>query len=250
MKANCNQRSRLYLSIFFLIWAPPATAAPATNSIPLSEPIAAKSIFGTSAALLQRCHDKVHSGLLVVLHGRGGHSQLETLASQFKDLACKKNLALVVPAASSANQNWPFERAGGDKQDLFLIDLIEKKIPAKVKLKKNRLTVFVGISAGATFLMGDFYPRHAQLYNGAAIALCGGSWPTDRRRLGVKENFVKFPLAIRISKRDFLFRQSEAGIKAYEERGVPVFKKITDEAGHCAFSLENAAAEALSQLKI
>lgn len=241
---------RIYLALQSALAVLVPQIATATGSADHPQSITIKHAFGQSHVQVRRCHNDAHAGLLVVLHGRGGHAaaQLSTMATQFKAVACKRNLALVVPEAASANRNWPFERAGGDKQDQFLNELLEKKIPTLVKIKKPHTTFFVGISAGATFLMGDFYPRHAQRYSGAAIALCGGSWPTDTRQLTELGKFKKMPLAIRISEKDFLFRQARAGIVAYEKARIPVYKRITSESGHCAFSMDEATEEALSQI--
>lgn len=245
------QRLKVFLQLGCVLVAASASHAFANANTKdvLSGTYTASSPYGNTSFHLEQCHHKTHSGLMVVLHGRGGHTQLDKLAQRFKTIACSRNLAVVVPAASSSNQNWPFEREGGDKQDLFLIEILKNEIQKKTKITEPSDTVFIGISAGATFLMGDFYPRHANLYRGAAIALCGGSWPTDKSKLKEKENFKKFPLTLRISKKDFLYKQSEAGIRTYEAHGIPVIKKITHEQGHCNFPLETAAEELLNELK-
>ncbi len=234
--------------VYSVFWPNHAWPKASQTESALSATSSAKNQFGTSTFHVEGCHRTEHSGVLVVLHGKGGQTQLSSLAKRFKLLACSRNLAVIAPAASSVNQNWPFERAGGDKQDMFLNELLKNELPQRIKLKKNFETHFVGISAGATFLMGDFYPRHAHRYVGSAIALCGGSWPTDQSKLKEKTNFNKLPLAIRISSKDFLFQQSEAGIRAYKAEGIPILQRITHEQGHCNFSLTEATNELLTEL--
>lgn len=175
-------------------------------------------------------------GVVVVLHGRGGHASTSDLARMFLNFACSKRLAVAAPAAPTKNQNWPFEKIQGEKQDLLLLELIKNILPRELGIKKELKTYLVGVSAGATFLMGDFYPRHGAQLKGFAAALCGGSAPTAAQISGLKQLEKTFPLFLQISRKDFLFQQTEQGLKKYAEMGLPLRARITDEPGHCAFN--------------
>jgi hypothetical protein len=197
----------------------------------------------TSKSALGRCaaHQKFKpEGIVVLLHGRGGHTAIEKLVNAFPKFACRRNFAVVAPAAPTANKNWPFEKKQGEKQDLFLLELLQKNLRQTFSMNEKTPIHLVGISAGATFLMGDFYPRHGFKLNGLAAALCGGSWPTQSEINGFKDIEKHFPLFVQISKQDFLFRQTEAGLKRYTDLGLPLRAKITEETGHCAFDFEES----------
>ena len=203
--------------------------------------IAAAGLISKTA--LGRCAANSKSkpeGILVLLHGRGGHTAIEKLVNAFPKFACRRNFAVVAPAAPTANKNWPFEQKRGEKQDLFLLELIQKNLPQTFSINENTPIHLVGISAGATFLMGDFYPRHGFKLKGLAAALCGGSWPTQSEINGFKDIEKHFPLFVQISKQDFLFKQTEAGLKRYMDLGLPLRAKITEEPGHCAFDFEQS----------
>ena len=201
----------------------------------------------TSELALAHCNLKKGTqleGVVVVLHGRGGHESISDLAQKFALFACQRGFAVAAPAAPTKNKNWPFEKLEGEKQDHFLLALIKQILPQELRSKKKELKIYlVGISAGATFLMGDFYPRHGAQLKGFAAALCGGSQPTAARLSGLQSLEKSFPLFIQISSKDFLFQQAEQGLKKYADMGLPLRAKITDEPGHCAFdfveSLEN-----------
>ena len=197
----------------------------------------------TSKTALGRCAANSKSkpeGIVVLLHGSVGHTAIEKLVSSFSKFACRRNFAVVATAAPTVNKNWPFEQKQGEKQDLFLLELLQKNLPQTFSLSEKTPIYLVGISAGATFLMGDFYPRHGFKLNGLAAALCGGSWPTHFEINGFKDIEKRFPLFVQISKQDFLFRQTEAGLKRYMDLGLPLRAKITEEPGHCAFDFEES----------
>lgn len=196
-----------------------------------------------SQTALGRCAANSKSkpeGIVVLLHGRGGHTAIEKLVNEFPKFACRRNFAVVAPAAPTANKNWPFEQKQGEKQDLFLLELLQKNLPQTFSMNEKTPIYLVGISAGATFLMGDFYPRHGFKLKGLAAALCGGSWPTQSEIKGFKNIEQHFPLFVQISKQDFLFKQTEAGLKRYMDLGLPLRAKITEEPGHCAFDFEES----------
>ncbi len=187
---------------------------------------------------------------MVVLHGRGGSTSVGSLLESFRPSLCKHNLKGIAPAAPTANANWPFETPSGEGQDQFLLDLIQKDARELLKLSPKKAVgsvLVVGVSAGATFLMGDFYPKHGHQLRGTAIALCGGSWPVNGVIQGVKTIEANFPLFVQIGKTDFLFDQVRAGLTKYSELGLPVRARFTDRSGHCAFDFNEAIDNVLAE---
>ncbi|MFZ9520522.1 MAG: hypothetical protein ACO3A4_08600 [Silvanigrellaceae bacterium] len=190
------------------------------------------------------------AGTMVVLHGSGGAAGIAGLAEMMSQSACNHRLRLAVPAAPTRNRNWPFESAIGERQDEYLLGLIKKDIPSAWKnslASDSPMLVIVGISAGATFLMGDFYPRHAHKLKGRALALCGGAWPSQDKIVGYKRLDAEFPLFVQIGKSDFLFEQVRAGLTKYAHMGLPLQASFTEAPGHCAFDF-NAAVDAVMKV--
>lgn len=96
------------------------------------------------------------------------------------------------------------------------------------------------MSAGATFLKGDFYPRHGSKFRGLASAFCGGSCPTQDFIAESSKIDKSFPLFVQISRKDFLFEQVEAGLIKYDQLGLPLRTFLINEDGHCSFDFEKA----------
>jgi predicted esterase len=191
-------------------------------------------------------------GILVVLHGRGGANGVSGLIETFRPSVCRHNLVAVAPSAPTSNRNWPFETSNGEGQDQFLLNFIRKEVRQLLRLSasEDSLPIYlVGISAGATFLMGDFYPQHGHKLRGRAIALCGGSWPVNGKINGIKSIESAFPLYVQIGKSDFLFGQVKAGLTKYSELGLPLRARFTEAAGHCAFDFNEALDLVLSEQK-
>jgi hypothetical protein len=215
-----------------------------------------KSGFSESDVVLSECQEaktvgrnpvRKWNGTMVVLHGSGGAASIKEVAQMLSVSACKHRLRLAIPAAPTRNRNWPFETAAGERQDEYLLELIKKDLPAAWQSPSSEAlsNIFlVGISAGATFLMGDFYPRHAHLFKGRALALCGGSWPGQEKIVGFNKLDKDFPLFVQIGKSDFLFEQVRAGLTKYAQMGLPLQASFTDAPGHCAFDF-NAAVDAV-----
>lgn len=184
--------------------------------------------------------------VLVVLHGKGGADSLTSLAARFRPSACKHQFLIVAPAAPTQQKNWPFELVKGEGQDVFLNDLLQNRVPKELRKRSAPVELpllLVGISAGATFLMGDFYPRHAYKFRGKALALCGGSWPTTDVIPFKEKLSQQFPLYVKISQDDFLFDQVRAGLKQYAKLGIPPLASITQDRGHCGFDFNAAIDE-------
>jgi hypothetical protein len=239
------------LAVRFVGLAGPAGTDPLLTSLSVSF---RKSGFPETQANFAQCADAGAGSALknksasaratmVVLHGSGGAGNLQSLLESVSLSACRNQFRMAALAAPNKKRNWPFESATGEGQDKFLLEFLREDLPAHFNLsraQKREPLMLVGVSAGATFLMGDFYPRHASQFKGLALALCGGAWPNYPRIVGVKTLDVRFPLFVQIGKSDFLLEQVKAGLTRYAEMGLPVRASFTDAAGHCAFDFNQA----------
>ncbi|MBM3381683.1 MAG: hypothetical protein FJY29_04500 [Betaproteobacteria bacterium] len=235
---NKNNYIKLFLCVFLSL-PTQATAQPRG----LVREVMVSAAQQSSTLAVARCaqqNPQKLAGVVVALHGRGGHASTADLAQMFLKFACPRSFAVVAPRAPTKNHNWPFEKMEGEKQDLFLIELIKKTIPKELESKEELKIYLVGVSAGATFLMGDFYPRHGAQLKGVAAALCGGSAPTTAKIQGLSTLEKNFPLFIQMSRKDFLFQQTEQGLKKYAEMGLPLRARLTEEPGHCAFDFADS----------
>lgn len=252
---------RLTVFIFCLIFSVAGLAAPAgTDPIQNSHSVSLKKPgFPETQALFAQCRNSgavsdggdkpaVARATMLVLHGSGGAGNLHGLLDSVSKSACRHQFRMAALAAPNKKRNWPFESAAGEGQDRFLLEFLREDLPAHYKLSRSQRReplMLVGISAGATFLMGDFYPRHANQFKGVALALCGGAWPNHPQIVGVKSLDARFPLFVQIGKSDFLFEQVKAGLSRYAEMGLPVRASFTDAAGHCAFDFNQAIEEVI-----
>ena len=99
--------------------------------------------------------------------------------------------------------------------------------------------VFVGFSAGSTFLSGDYLPEKATEYKGGAVMLCGGgppvtpsSWQVTMLEKGFDESFK---LYYYIAEDDFLYRQTMEGIYFWKMRRASPILVAPKSGGHCGF---------------
>lgn len=259
-----NLKSQCYLHLGMLalvLQTKPTTGLADVNaSLEVKKNVVKIAGFEKSEILYATCRGKTPQprtvepkpkGSLVLLHGRGGAQNLETLVESVRVAACKLQLHVVAPAAPTRDKNWPFETTAGEGQDKYLLKLLRHEIPVHFGLthaKAKLPLLLVGISAGATFLMGDFYPRHAHNFHGVAIALCGGSWPNAIRIEKSKTLDKNFPLFVQIGKSDFLIEQVHKGLGKYADMGLPVRARFMDAPGHCAFDFNDAILETMKSL--
>lgn len=263
LKPGFLAAQKAFLVVIFLFVSLPAAPSSAAGFLIKKTHVIKKKGFSESQLLLATCashgsssrvkqRESQSHGTMFVLHGSGGANSLEQLLESVRSSACQHGYRLALPAAPTQNKNWPFETANGEGQDRFLLELIQKDLPSLFKLTRIEVQqpiFLLGVSAGATFLMGDFYPRHGHQLRGHALALCGGSWPSQDKIEGVKSVESRFPLFVQIGKGDFLFRQVQAGLSKYAEMGLPLRASFTDEPGHCAFDFNRAIEEVLSSPK-
>lgn len=187
-------------------------------------------------------------GLLVFFHGSGA---TQSYATNFDALdAVGKKLGLLAMAVQAPNgwDTWANHARGPSNQhDRYVKNLLDKVFPTIPDLNKDKI-LFVGISAGATFLSGDFLPRFISRYRGGAVLLCGGGGPlsADRSLMSPLQNPRALPLAYYIQQADFLYRQTVQGIAYWKSRKAEVSADTPAGGSHCGFDV-NAQLERLGR---
>jgi hypothetical protein len=125
----------------------------------------------------------------------------------------------------------------------LLSEALKNKFP---HLAKGRY-VFVGLSAGSTFLSGDFLPDYIQDYpGGSAVLLCGGGPPLTAS--ASKPVTGDFKMEVVITVEDFLYNQTLDAVRYWRNRRVPVNLNRLQKGGHCAFDIEQELKAALQRL--
>lgn len=173
--------------------------------------------------------DKAY-GLTIHLHGDGG-GDYQWLFEPNVAIGKKHDLIGIVVMAPNAAKRWYND---GEKNAVFLSELIEKELFAKYNVDPERV-YFSGVSGGSQFLTGQFLPLFGGRYNSGAVLLCGGpaSW---LKSFDASESFVKrFKLAWYTHAGDFLADQVEAGIEFYKDKGFQVDAEILPGGKHCEF---------------
>lgn len=180
-------------------------------------------------------------GLLVYFHGSGATNTYASNFSSLDDVARKLGLLAMAVQAPNGSDTWANAATGKSNQhDLYVRNLLDKVFPTLQGLDKNKI-LFVGISAGSTFLSGDFLPRFLTRYKGGAVLLCGGGGPVVMeeslfKRLSAKEASA-MPLSYYIQKADFLYGQTMQGIFYWRQRQAKVAYETPEGGSHCGFDL-------------
>ncbi len=178
-------------------------------------------------------------GLMIYFHGSGS---TQTYAAGFDGLdqvAQKLGLLAMAVQAPNGHDTWANHATGPSNQhDQYVKNLLDKVFPSITGLDKNKI-LFVGISAGSTFLSGDFLPRFITRYKGGAVLLCGGGGPisldNDLFTPVSKSDAKGFPLAVFIQQADFLYRQTLQGVTYWKSRKAEVAFENPAGGSHCGF---------------
>ncbi len=178
-------------------------------------------------------------GLLVFFHGSGATQNYAANFETLDQVAQGLGLLAMAVQAPNAHDTWANHAKGPSNQhDIYVKNLLDKVFPTIPGLDKNRI-LFVGISAGSTFLSGDFLPRFISRYQGGAVLLCGGGGPvtTDRSLYSpLSQSEAKaFPLAFYIQQADFLNRQTVEGAFYWKSRKADVSLENPAGGSHCGF---------------
>ena len=190
------------------------------------------------------------AGVMVFFHGSGAGSayaaQMELLAGAAKAY----NLAVVALEAPDHAVSWAADlpRIGALNTE-YVRDLLATTVFGPHPSWSSERTVFVGYSAGSTFLSGDFLPDAVEHFRGGAVLLCGGGMPLNSTKqntapLGarVRQHFKMYYV---IQTGDFLFNQATAGFNLWKSRGLKVAGESPAGGSHCGFDLGKALRDGL-----
>jgi predicted peptidase len=177
-------------------------------------------------------------GLHIHLHGDGGGGYRD-----FPNKDARYDLIGVTVKAPNTNLQWG--RAQGRAHALYVNELLQKELIKKYNVNLDRI-YFSGVSGGAYFLMGSFLPEFGQLYNSAALVLCGGEPP--RVAFADPKMLSKFRIHIEVTageRQDILGSvqstvtayknaMTSAGIAADQQAKIQTLN-IQGPGGHCEF---------------
>ena len=177
------------------------------------------------------------AGLMLFIHGSGGGDHYAATASVLAGVAREHNLILVAVQAPDHAVSWPNGNpAENNRHAQYLRSLIATRLASELKFDPARLYL-VGLSAGSTFLAGDFLAEIGKDYRGALVLLCGGASPFfGIDRLAENARAGRFKIYVRIDTSDFLYAQTMQSVDFFKKTGFTVVTDISSEGrGHCAF---------------
>ena len=190
------------------------------------------------------------AGVLVFFHGSGGGSAYAAQMELLARAAQAFNLAVVALEAPDRALSWAADlpRIGALHTE-YVRDLLATTVFGPHPSWSRERTVFVGYSAGSTFLAGDFLPDAVEHFRGGALLLCGGGMPLN----STKENTAPLSADVRqhfkmyyvIQTGDFLFNQATAGFNLWKSRGMKVAGESPAGGSHCGFDLGKALRDGL-----
>lgn len=180
-------------------------------------------------------------GLLIFFHGSGSTN---SYAAGFDGLdKVAQNLGLLAVAVQAPNgaDTWANRAEGPSNQhDQYVKNLLDKMLPTIPDVDKNRL-LFVGLSAGSTFLSGDFLPRFITRYKGGVVLLCGGGGPVSLDKALYaplsKSEAAAMPISLFVQQADFLHRQAMQGVAYWKARKASVNFETPPGGAHCGFDV-------------
>ena len=192
----------------------------------------------------------VKPGLLLFIHGSGATDSYAAPIAQLQEFGKTYDLLIVAVQAPDHATTWPNGNPAQDnRHTAYLKALIAEKLAPAHPFDPNRV-YFVGMSAGSTFLTGDFLPEAGPSFTGGMVLLCGGAapfFPLDKTRADQLRNQLK--LYYRIDSSDFLYGQATGAISYYSRLGVRTFTDITHKGGgHCGFDFATALKAALDKI--
>jgi len=189
--------------------------------------------------------------LLAYFHGAGGGPHYTSQLNELTRAATAYKMALILIQAPNGARSWAEPGPGSGLRHVdYVNSLLEEKVYNVYKELSRQRTVFVGWSAGSTFISGDFLPSQVGKYQGGAVLLCGGGPPVLPT---LPENSLPilpptksgFKIFYYILGGDFLARQTMEGVVYWRNRGLTVSGEHPRGAGHCAFDLDKTLEQGL-----
>ncbi|MCX6107421.1 MAG: hypothetical protein NTY08_16470 [Proteobacteria bacterium] len=189
--------------------------------------------------------------LLVYFHGAGGGPHYTSQLNELTRAAHVYKMALLMIQAPNGTRSWAEPGPGSELRHVdYVNSLLEEKVYSVHKELSRQRTVFVGWSAGSTFISGDFLPSQVGKYQGGAILLCGGGPPVlptlPENSLPISaQTKAGFRVFYYIHGGDFLARQTMEGVSYWRDRGLAVSGEHPRGTGHCAFDLSKTLDQGL-----
>lgn len=186
--------------------------------------------------MMEKTAANARQGVLVFFHGSGGTN---SYAANFEDLrTIAKEFKLLPIALQAPNGAITWAEKGPESGRVpYVRDFLKREVFDKYPSLDPKATIFVGFSAGSTFISGDFLPAYIQDYGGGAILLCGGAPPQFPRRVASPRG--QFKMFVAIQPTDFLFTQTMAGVQFWRGQELTVKTVQPPGSGHCAFSVND-----------
>ncbi|MBM4251576.1 MAG: alpha/beta fold hydrolase [Deltaproteobacteria bacterium] len=194
--------------------------------------------------------------LLVFFHGAGGGGSYDAFLPELKSAATGRNVAVMAVQAPNHSNSWADAFDGPSRRHAaYIADLLKRKVYSEHRQLSPKRTVFIGMSAGATFIGGDLLPDHIKDYQGGAILLCGGAPPRSMSDAAAFQKLSdatakSFKIYFSINVGDFLAEQAYAGSQYWEWRGLKMKIKDFPGNGHCAFDMKKAVEEGLDYIGV
>lgn len=191
---------------------------------------------------IDRQFSNSRSGALIYFHGSGATPRYASNFSELTKVARRFDLTPVALQAPDNAVTWAEKGPQSGRID-YANDLIKSEVFGKSPLIDIKKTIFVGVSAGATFVSGDFLPKYIEDYGGGAVLLCGGAPPIYPARVG--SSVKNFRMFAAIHPTDFLFSQTMAGVDFWRSFGLAIKTIQPAGSGHCGFDLWAAMADGI-----
>jgi poly(3-hydroxybutyrate) depolymerase len=231
------KHSRIFTAIFLLGFSFSALASEAEfTSVKLDRR-------GKYSLVLPSSPLTKNTRLLVYFHGAGAGPHYDSQMNELTRAADAYKMALLMIQAPNGTLSWAEPGPGSALRHVdYVNSLLEDKVYSVHQELSRQRTVFVGWSAGSTFISGDFLPSKVNKYQGGAILLCGGGPPVlptlPENSLPISaQTKAGFKVFYYIHGGDFLARQTMEGVVYWRDRGLAVGGEHPRGAGHCAFDL-------------
>ncbi len=187
-------------------------------------------------------------GLLVFFHGSGGAASYAQNYAQISSIADRWQLQVLSLQTPGMALSWAEDGAGGKKFATYVKDLLDEAIFRPYPQLDRKRTAFVGVSAGSTFVMGDFLPQFGSEFAGGAVFLCGGGFPMLAGRPNIGQMSQNFRMHAIIQAGDFLFMQTQGGLAFWQSQGLKASLETLPGTGHCNFDFAAALERGLREI--
>ncbi len=190
-------------------------------------------------------------GILVFIHGSGGAASYKSLLPTLLKITKPYKQAVLMAQVPNDRDTWAEAEHGPQfNHAAYLKGLLNTVVKEKHPHLSGKPVTFVGLSAGSTFLSGDFLPIFVNEFpEGSAILLCGGGPPVGRVASVHDRVRTRFAIEVVITTSDFLYDQTMDAVRYWRNRRVATNLTRIPKGGHCGFDLEKQLQAALNRLQ-